>query len=213
MGYTKLTGSKAILGGAVILTSPTIYSNLSTSTSSFKIYGVPYVYTSTTDTATGRVQVGGTGTTSSLKGGISFGGVTRYIKKIPFTSAKWTTSVTTSFNTGWAIPSSATVHDVWFHITTVGSSIALKAGTTGTSTGFIKTAASTPAGTKRATVDNAGVTYGSHFMVYTWSTCDVAGVKEPYVPGAAKNVSIGRSATNLAMPAGSLFIEYTVPGY
>ena len=198
MGYQKLTGSKAVLGGAVILTSPTIYTNLSTSTSSMKIYGAPVLYASSTDTT---------------KGGITLGGATRHIKKIAFAAANWqTTTVTSSFATGFTLPASAIVTDAWMQITTVGSSITISAGTTSDKVGFLTGMATTPAGVHVGTMDNGGVTYGTHFIAYSWSTSDVAPTKTNYAPRATKEVYIGRSATNLEMPAGNLFIEYIVPG-
>jgi len=198
MGYQKLTGAKAILGGAVVLTSPTIYANLSTSTSGFKIYGTPTINASATD---------------ATKGGISLGGATRYIKKIAFTAANLqNTSNTTSYHTGWAIPTSGVVTDAWFQITSVGSSVTLRAGTTGAVTGFLTGVATTPAGVHVGTIDNGGVTYGTLLTGYAWSTCDIVPARVNYAPRALKYVHIGRSATNLELPAGNLFIEYIVPG-
>jgi hypothetical protein len=195
MGYQKLTGSKAILGGAVILTSPTIYTNLSTSTSSMKIYGTPAIYASATDLT---------------KGGITLGGATRYIKKIAFTSASWTTSVTTNFNTTFQIPTSGVVTDAWFQLTSPASSLTLTAGTTGDPNGFLT--GITGSGVQVGALTGGAVTYGILLTDYTWATSSVAAAKVNYAPGAAVNVAIGRSATNLTMPAGNLFIEYIVPG-
>jgi hypothetical protein len=211
MGYQKLTGAQAILGGAVILTSPTIYTNLSTSTSSMKIYGAPIIYASSTDTADGRIQVGGglTSSTSEARGGISLGGATKYVKKIPFTSASWTTSVTTNFNTAFQLPASSFVTDAWFHLTSPASSLTITAGTTGDPNGFLTGITGT--GVQVGVLTAGSQTYG--VLLYNQITTTIAAdARVNYAPGAAVNVAIGRSATNLTMPAGNLFIEYIVPG-
>lgn len=196
MGYQKLTGSKAILGGAVILTAPTIYTNLSTATSSMKIYGTPAIYSSST-------------TAGLTKGGITLGGATRYVKKIAFTSANWTTSVSTNFNTTIQIPTSGVVTDAWFQLTSPASSLTLTAGTTGDPDGFL--VGITGTGVQVGALTAGAVTYGA-LLTDQLCTTIPAKARVNYAPAAAVNVAIGRSATNLTMPAGNLFIEYTVPG-
>lgn len=199
MGYNKLTGAQAILGGAVILTSPTIYTNLSTATSSMKIYGTPVINASATD---------------ATKAGITYGGATRYIKKIAFTggtsSQSWTTSVTCNFNTGFQLPTSALVTDAWFQITTIGSSITLTAGTTADPNGFL-TGMSPAMGVQAGSLTAGAITYGVLLADQLTTTIPAWG-KVNYAPQAAVWVSIGRSATNLTNPSGNLFIEYIVPG-
>ena len=195
MGIQKLTGARAILGGSIILTAPTIYTNLSTSSSSMKIYGTPVINASATD---------------ATKGGITLGGATRYIKKVAFTSASWTTSVTTNFDTGVDIPSSGVVTDAWFQLTSPASSITITAGINGTPAGFLT--GITGSGVQVGALTAGSVTYGS-LLVDQLCTTIPAKARVNYTNATSDvSVAIGRSATNLTLPAGNLFIEYIVPG-
>ncbi len=197
MAITKLTGSRAILGGAVILSSPQIYSNLSTSsTSQTKFYGTPEVEATATD---------------ATRGGIKLGGATMFIKQIPFTSASWTTSVTTNFDTGWDLPAKSVLTDAFFDITTVASSLTLTAGTNGDPNGFLTGIATTPVGVKAGALEEGAVTYGVLFLDDI-STASVANAKINYTNGSsAVSIAIGRSATDVSMAAvGNLYLTYIV---
>jgi hypothetical protein len=197
MGYQKLTGSQAILGGAVILNSPIIYSNLTTSsTSQTKFYGTPQIEATTTDAS---------------RGGIKFGGATHFIKQIPFTSASWTTAVTTNFDTTWDLPAKSVVTDVFFDITTVASSLTLTAGTNGDPNGFLTAIPTTPVGVKVGGLLAAGQLYGALLTDQLCTTIAAEG-KINYTTGSsAVSVAIGRSATNLDMSVvGNLYITYIV---
>lgn len=172
----KLTGSQAILGGAVILSEPVVYK-------------------SSSDTNTG---------------GITLGRVTRYILKIPFTGASWTTSVTTNFDTGKDIPAGSIVTDAWFDITTVGTSGTLTAGTNLDPDGFLTGIGIQTAAPQIGSVAAGGVTYGA-LLTDLLNTTSAAYAKVNYVATSAKSIAIGRSATTLtAGMAGNLYIEYTV---
>jgi len=114
MAYNKLTGSQAILGGAVILNTPTVY-------------GTPVVENATTD---------------ATLGGIKLGGATLYIKQIPFTgvSLSATTSLT---DTGWDIPYGAVVEDAWIDVITKATSGTVSVGVGGSTANLIAATACT----------------------------------------------------------------------
>ena len=209
MAYQKLSGNQVILGGAVILTAPTIYAagsynKLATSsTGVFKIYGVPAIENTTPD---------------AKLGGLKKAGLTEYVLKIPFAGTSFATTTLTSaaFDTGKDIPAGAIVTDAWFDIHTVGTSGTIHAGTHLDVNGLLISipiqVASPVVGTLTAT--SAGQTYGALFTNTVSPTSAVASAKVNYVAtSVAQSVMIGRSATTAGTDAlvGDLYVHYMTP--
>jgi hypothetical protein len=202
MAYEKLSGNQVILGGAVIHSSPTIYSGnynilTTSSTGVFKIYGEPAIENTTTD---------------KTVGGIKIAGVRHITQKCPFTYASFqTTTVTTNFDTGKDIPAGAVVTDAWFDILTVGTSGTITAGTELDPNGFLTGINIQTATARVGEVVAGGVTYGA-LLVDQATTTIAAVAKVNYVATSAKNIMIGRSATTLtAAVVGDLYVHYMVP--
>lgn len=199
MAFSKITGNQAILGGATILSAPTIYAaayGLTTaSTGVFNIYGVPVIENTTTN---------------ATLGGIKKGGLSEYVLQVPFTGAQVVGS--TNYNTTYQIPAEAVVRDVFVDITTIASSLALTVGTTGDPNGFFSSVATTPVGPKVGVLTAGAVTFGD-LLVDQLNTTIPSKARVDYSVGAsAVNVAIGRSATDLDQSVvGNIYITYVVP--
>ncbi|MHA2086235.1 MAG: hypothetical protein ACXABD_21030 [Candidatus Thorarchaeota archaeon] len=202
MATHKLSGNQVILGGATILSAPTIYASayslLSTSsTGVFKIYGEPAIENTTTDKQVASIKLAG---------------LRHYIQKVPFTFANFqTTTITTNFDSGKDVPAGAMVKDAWFDILTVGTSGTITAGTDVDPNGFLTGIGIQTATAQVGSVTAGSVTYGA-LLVDKATTTIGSWAKVNYVATGAKNIMIGRSATTLtAGLVGDLYIEYVLP--
>ena len=200
MAFNKITGSQAILGGATILTAPTIYGaptalTTTASTGVTKIYGVPEIEETTTD---------------STLGGIKLGGCTQYIRQIALNNAGW---ASTNYNAEVLIPAGAVVTDAMFDVTTVSSSLTLTFGTTGDPNGFLLGIATDSLGSQSGVLTAGSETYGDLLVDKLCTTIDALGRVNYDVGETAVNVAVGRSATDLDQSVeGNLYITYIVPG-
>lgn len=203
MAYTKLTGNQAVLGGAVLHSSPTIYAagsyNLlsTSSTGVFRIYGEPAIENTTTDKSVGSIK---------------FAGLRYITQKCPFSFTNFqTTTITTNYDTGKDIPAGAIVKNAWFDILTVGTSGTISAGTELDPNGFLTGIGIQTATAQVGSLTAGAVTIGALF-VDQLNTTIPSKAKVDYVATNAKNIVIGRSATTLtAGIVGDLYIDYVVP--
>ena len=186
MGYSKLTGAQAILGGVIVLESPTFLGK-------------------TSDAIANRANVGT----------FKRAGLYDTVIKIPFTGASFaTTTITTSFDTTRDIPAGAVVTDAWFDIHTVGTSGSITAGTDLDPDGFLKGIGVQTAVPVVGKLDlPTSVTYGALFTDSISATSSLQGTKVNYVATSAKSVRIGRSATTAGVSTvvGDLYIHFMLP--
>lgn len=204
MAKHKLSGNEVILGGANILTAPTIYAagsyNLLTTSSTgvFKIYGVPVIENTTTDKQVAEIK----------KAGL------RYItQKCPFTFASWTTALTsdTDFDTGKDIPAGGIVKDAWFDIHTAATSGTLTAGTDLDPDGFLTGINPQTAVPVVGALTAGAVTFGA-LLVDQLNTTIPSKARVDYIATSAKNIMIGRSATTVTgAVVADLYVEYVLP--
>lgn len=198
MAYTKITGNQAILAGAVLHSSPTIYAagsynKLSTSsTGTFQIYGVPDINNTTTD---------------ATLGGINLGGMTQYIKKIHLAAAAVNSDTTNEYGTSWNMPYGSIIEDVFMCTITRAASNTntLTVGISGDIDGFLVGVTPTSAWTPVL------ASYGT--LLRAAGTSDLT-ARVPYYSKSSTTVEvkIGRSATTFSATwTGDLFIKYLVP--
>jgi len=208
MAITKISGNQVTLGGAIILTAPTIYAagsynKLTTSsTGKFKIYGEPAIEQTTTDKTVGSIKIGG---------------LRYFTQKIPFTITSFLTTTLTckAFDTGKDIPANAVVTDAWFDIhTAVSTGVRITAGTELDPNGFLNGIAVQVATAKLGEVTaNTSETYGVLFLDAGSPTSGNNYLsKVNYVSTGARNIFIGRSATTLKTNlVADLYVHYMLP--
>ena len=183
MGYQKLTGSQAILGGAV-LSSPTIY-------------GLPLFYDSLTSA----------GTTVS-QGGVQVGKMKFYVKRLTISGA--TMTLTTSYtDTGWDIPFGAIIDDVWVDTriaaTSAGHTLGVGIGTASTPSTLL----SAWGGVEKFTPTNVA---GIGTLLKSRSTTYEARVSYNTQASTERSISYTRDATTFTPTySGNMYIQYRLP--